>query len=308
MKKFTFTIVCIYIPLVLMAQIQKERRVYYLDCSYSMVSYKLWNKVRDNLIGAIDNISDETTEIIIIPFAFDSSTNPLLTPISALATKSGKDMLKKKINALPMSKKTMTYHYVPINDFYNNRVNSNRITYMFLMTDGQDEDNLQRTKTKLLPQWGEKYGNRNVFGFYVMLNDCAKDPNIDKIISNQSHLWKVETADVDINLIRLQNNAIFNVRNEKYFDIPIYGNIKGMNFNASFPRSSPYKVEKCSLEGNRLRVYVTSEKDVHKLPIASNQQLTISMSGGGQFDFLVTDNIVVKCESKPERSLKITVR
>ena len=291
-----------------MAQVQNERRVYYLDCSFSMVSKGLWDKVRKNLIEAINNISDETTEIIIIPFAFNSSKSPTLTPITALATTSGKEMLKKKINALTMSKSTMTYHYVPINDFYNNRVNSNRVTYMFLMTDGQDEDRLQRTKTQLLPQWGEKYGNKNVFGFYVMLNDSAKDPDIDRIINNQSHLWKVETADVNINLIRLQNHAVFNARNDKYFDLPIFGNTDNVKFNASFPNSSPLKVENITVKGNHFRVNVSCKQNVHQLPISSDYPLNISVTGLGKYDFLVTDKVIVNCVSKPERSLKISVR
>ena len=57
----------------------------------------IWDVVRDNLINAIDNISDETTELIVIPFATNTSKSPVLHPISALATAKGKEMLKGKI-------------------------------------------------------------------------------------------------------------------------------------------------------------------------------------------------------------------
>ena len=270
----------------------------------------IWDVVRDNLINAIDNISDETTELIVIPFATNTSKSPVLHPISALATAKGKEMLKGKIKNLPMSKQTMTYHNIPLSDFYSNRVNKNRVTYMFLMTDGQDEDKpLYRAKKVLLPHWGKEFGDKNVFGFYVMLHKEAKDPTIDQVIANQKHLWKVESADVNINLIRLQPEAIFNARNEKYIDLKIYGKTQGINFNATFPTSSKYKVSKVSKKGDdHLHIYISCNVDVHKLPASSIEHLLISSTGCGKYDFLVTEKITVKCESKPECILKLSVR
>lgn len=286
----------------------KERRVYYLDCSFSMELLGIWAKVRNNLECAIDNVNDETTELIVIPFAFDCSKNPQLNPIVSYATQEGKNMLKKRIDNLPMNKSTMTYHYVPMEDFYKNRIASDRVTYMFLMTDGQDEDKMNRFKNELLPQWGAKFKDKNVFGFYVMLDKAAKDIRVEKIIDSQPHLWKVETADVDINLIRLQNNAIFNVRNDKYIDLPIFGDTKGITLNASFQPSSPYRVTKVSQKGNNLRIYIDVPRNVASLPVSDSNILSLSVKGCGKFDFLVTDEVLVKCENKKERSLKISVR
>ena len=36
--------------------------------------------------------------------------------------------------------------------------------------------------------------------------------------------------------------------------------------------------------------------------------LAVKLRGGRTFDFLVTESIPVKCESKPERSLKVSVK
>ena len=289
------------------AQLLKERRVYYLDCSYSMLELKIWDLVRDNLINAIDNVSDETTELIVIPFADNTLKNPVLKPIKAFATKSGKEMLKNTINRLPMTKNTMTYHYIPFNDFYANRVDESRVTYMFLMTDGQDEDRDCLAKKKLLPQWSNRFGDRNVFGFYVMLHKEAKDSSIERIIDSQKHLWKVETADVNINLVRLQSNAIFNIKNDKYFDLPIYGDSKDMNFIASFQNTCPFKVNRLEKNGSKLRIWVNVDKK-EQIPESSIVSLKVKMEGCGPYDFLVTDQINIKCENKPERSLKISVR
>lgn len=298
---FTFFTVCAF------AQILKERRVYYLDCSYSMETNGIWNSVRDNLKKAIDNVVDETTELIVIPFADNTSTNPTLKPMVQFATAAGKNKLKSQIDGLTLNKSTKTYHYIPLSDFYNNRVDNNRVTYMFLMTDGQDEDPKQIALKQLLPQWGAKYGNKNVYGFYVMLDKKATNPAIDNVVKSQDHLWKVETADVNINLVRLQSNAIFNAKNDKYFDLPIYGDASGKSFSASFPTTCPYKVKKTEKKSNTLRIWVEPQSG-QKLSVSSDYPLTVKMTGGGNFDFLVTEKVSVKCEFKPERSLKITVR
>lgn len=297
-------------PLALSAQILKERRVYYLDCSYSMVTNKIWDDVRDNLENAIDNVSDETTELIVIPFAFDKRHHDNLTTFSEKATDNGKAILKSKIEALRVTKNTMTYHSDPLKDFYSFRANDSRVTYMFLMTDGQNEEKPDKFKP-LLQQWGKKFGNKNIYGFYVMLHDLAKDPSVENIIGSQKHLWKVPTANVDINLIRLQSSAVFNARNDKYFDVPVYGNLKRISLEARFPEESTYKVSKTETKmeaaGGKLRVYVEFAGNVFDLPESLHERLSVSMSGNDEYSFLVSDSIDVECVSKKERSLRISV-
>ena len=302
-----FLILFLFSCLILNAQVLKERRVYYLDCSYSMVTNGIWDKVRDNLKNAIDNVNDETTELIVVPFAFDNQHHSQLQALSVAATPHGKKVLKDKIDALMSSKSTMTYHSDPLTDFYMHRVNPERVTYLFFMTDGQNEE----TPDKFLPLlngWQGRYQGRNVYGFYVMLDEAAKNMDVERVIDKQENLWKVETADVDINLIRLHPQAIFNARNDEYFELPIYGRYQGKKFKASFPGESRYRVIDTAIKNDKLRVYVAYDGDVHDLPPSEVNRLLISMSGGGEYDFLVTENIRVKCESKPERSLKISVR
>ena len=306
--KRVLLLLSLFLPSFVFGQILKERRVYYLDCSYSMKELKIWDKVRDNLKNAIDNVTDETSELIVIPFADNTQTNPILAPVSALATSEGKQKLKLMIDALPMNKSTMTYHYVPIEDFYKNRVNVERVTYMFLMTDGQDEDKAQRTVNELLPQWGEKFGDKNVYGFYVMLHGSAKNDKVERVINNQPHLWKVESADVNVNLIRLQNEVVFNVKNDKSFDLSYFGDLGANEFNLTFPVSSPFKIGNIEKVGNKLRVYVKVESELYLIPETEDLKVSVTMNTAGNFDFLVTDYVNVKCENKYERSLKVTMQ
>lgn len=287
------------------AQILKERRVYYLDCSFSMVTNGIWEDVCDNLKKAIDNVNDETTELVVIPFALDS--NGGTKEFKALATESGKQSLKKQISSIKPNRSSMTYHYVTLQDFYSKRVDPAKVTYMFLMTDGQDEFPDKMKFLDDLIQWEKRYGDKNVYGFYVMLHNSALNVKIDKICDLQKHLWKVETADINVNLTRLQNNAVFNARSDKYFDLPIYGNEK-VSLSAKFDSSSPYYVEKTAIENGKFRVYVKFKGDIYSLPASKDFSLFVDMKGAGKFDFLVTDIVKVKCESKPERSLKISIK
>lgn len=307
-KTLILTIFLLLGCLSLQAQRIKERRVYYLDCSYSMKQTGLWEPVCSDLKRAIDEVADETTELMVIPFAFDNATHQRLNAFSAQATPAGKQKLKDEIDGIVLNKNTKTYHIDPIRDYYeNNRVAPNRINYMFLMTDGQNEG-YQKEFDEKLQQWGTKYGNENVYGFYVMLDPSAKNPDVEKAIATQAHLWGVETADVNINLIRLQDHAIFNARNENYFDLPYYGDLKGRKINGSFEASAPLKITKVEYVGNHVRFHVQTTTDVHQLPQSATHVMNLTLNSGKKFDFLVTDKVKVKCESKPERSLKVTIR
>lgn len=287
------------------AQVLKERRVYYLDCSTSMEKDDLFDKVRDNLIKAIDKVQDQTTELYVIPFAFDGEHHHNPLPLySQQATPEGKAKLKAQITSLKMGKSTRTFHCDPLYDFYNGRVDNNKVTYMFLMTDGQCEDP-KKTAQKLLNEWGQRYGNKNVFGFYVTLKPEALDSNVQQIIHRQPHLWLVNTADVDINLIRIQSPIKFNAKNDKTIDLQIYGDTKGKNFTASFNKGCPYTITGQKLIDNRLSLKVKLKSGAKHN--TANYPITIRMTGGGKFDFLVTEKIDVQCEYKKERTLKIRV-
>lgn len=314
-KQIHLTIKCclflllLIISLPLDAQILKEKRVYYLDCSYSMKTNKIWDTVCDKLKKAIDKVDDATTELVIVPFAINS-TGGIGTCFTQNATPNGKEKLKEQIDGITLDRSSMTYHYVPLEDFYNNRVDATKVTYMFLMTDGQDEWTDKDKFPLLLQRWKSKYGDKNVYGFYVMLHKSAKNEQIKSICDkSDDHLWSVETADININLIRLDSKAIFNARNETYFDLPISGNVQGIKLSAEFDPSSPYNVEKTSIINNStLRVYVQPTVDVSSLPNSKNCTLKITKSGGDDYAFLVTENVTVECIYEKERSLKISVK
>mgnify|MGYP004479402465 FL=1 len=279
--------------------ISKERRVYYLDATYSMITpSKLWNPVRNDLAKAINAIEDETTEVYVIAFGGNGGTE--LMTWHDYATASGKERIIKGFQSFTPKTNTMTYLDRPLNDFYSNRVATDKVNYCFLMTDGRDENQSTSVFPNVLKQWGRKYRNSNVYGFYVMLNNDARDKNIESIIDKQDHLWKVETANVNINLIRLENHAVFNVRNDESIEIPISGKSEGLNFCASLPENSGLKVKNCEVKGGKLIVGIDITGDKYSMPASATRNLDISVSNAGKFDFLVSDRISVQFNNKKE--------
>lgn len=276
-----------------------------------MKTNKIWDDVRGNLKKAIEAIKDETTEVIVVPFAFDAQHHTRLDGEHSLATSRGKDHLINYIDKLPMQKATLTFHSDPIRDFYRYRVLDDGVTYMFLMTDGQNEEKPQNAFQQEIKRWNSKYKGRHVYGFYVMLNQQARNSAVESAIESQDNFWSVQTANVNINFIRLDNQATFNARNDKYFDVPIRsGNVSGKCFDVHFSTDSPFQVTRAEVTGNKLRVHTKLAEgiDIYSLPTEQKCQLDIEISGKGMLDILGTERVAVKCLSKPERSLKITIR
>lgn len=292
---------------------QKERRVYYLDCSYSMVTNNIWDPVCKSLISAIDKVEDNTTELWIIPFAVDGVHHDTLTPIKATADEAGKNLLKNAISAIKPSKSSMTYHSDPMRDFYNNgRVASgDSITYLFFMTDGQNEEESPYNFESELAKWTQ-YSNSQVYGFYVMLHESAYNTKIEKQIDGLPHFWNVHSADVNINLARVPNSGVFNIRNEEYLELPITGNCKGYKISTSFDDiNAPYEVKKTVVNDQSLRVYI-AKKEGAMVPEKVSLNLIFSCENEKElesnFMFWLTDRVKVVCLDKKERTLKINVR
>lgn len=279
-----------------------ERRVYYLDATYSMVTpSKLWNPVRNDLAKAIHAIEDEDTEIYVVVFGGNGGAE--LKTWHGYATESDKKKIIDGFQSFVPQKNTMTYLDRPLNDFYSNKIASDKITYCFLMTDGKDE-NASEIFHNSLKKWDSQCGRSNVYGFYVMLNNQAKDKTVEAIIDSQEHLWKVESADVNINLLRLNDRVMFNVRSDDHIEIPISGNTKELSFKASFPDGSGLKAKECKIEDGKLKISVNTIGKILDMPELFSQDISITLCNGGNFDFLLTDKIIVECSNKRERILR----
>lgn len=292
-----------------------ERRVYYLDATYSMVSNKLWQPSKDNLIKAIENVDDVNTELVVIVFADDrNASHKVWKKWEEKATDDGKSRLTANINDLPLPvKSSMTNLYDPLVDFYS-EANSGKVNYMFLMTDGGHEQGGDFFRA--IDQWGNRTGALT-YGFFVELTDnvghsevVARDKartHIDKQTEKTGRIWRVSSADVNINLIRLDQNAMFNVRNDEYIDIPIH--FSGKNSSAindlkfSFDEGSDFKVKKTDISKDNVRVYIKHDLDIYSYPVNSTATLNVSFGKNPDKTFLLTNKVKVHCLNKKERVL-----
>lgn len=286
---------------------QHERRVYYLDCSYSMKTNGLWNTVTTDLKKAINKITDQNTEIVIIPFAIDSSTVfKSLKPIQSRANKEGKSDLCDFIDKLKPDSKSMTYHHMTLEDFYNNKRmgNESTITYMFILTDGKDEDN-QHKFVNLLKNWSEKCPI-NTYAFYVKLRPDADYPEAEKVIKDTDNLYEVKTSNVDLNIISLADSVTFNAKNEKYCDIEIKGKVNSESIKIEKGNNSIYSIDRYNISGNKIRLYISSTEK--QKPEETDLLLNIDITKKSELDVLITKQVKVKCIYKRERTLKITIK
>ncbi len=286
----------------------RERRVYYLDVTHSMVNPNdIWGEVRDNLKEAISNVNDETTELIIIPF---TDGHHSLTPFKRLANENGKKELITYINNLTTVKNCYTHQNQPFQHFLNNYPdNKNLITYFFVMTDGACHSQVKDKFKSLLNSWSKK--NTNIYGFYVMLHKSAVDATISNIITDkeEQQLYLVETADMNINIIRIDNKATFNIRNDEYVDIPIYSTLGKVNADFIVTiDDKDYQIDKYKVKDNHLRVYLSSNKEQSKLPTSKNIKLYIQAKAGDKFTKVVTKQVILTCLNEKEYTLKITVK
>lgn len=313
------------------AQDKLEKRVYYLDCSASMTGSKkypddnIWENVKLNLKNAIDAVTDETTELLIVPFANNTDFNQPL-PLECkqeYATKEGKRELKRYIDNIATPNysvnKTMTYHKIPLTDFVNYRIDSSKETYMFLMTDGDDEEKRKfgtETFNNMVNNWqqytGVKDGNdiSDVYGIYVMLNSKYNNKTRENLIKRTDYFWQFNTANVNIKRIKLNTEVVYNIRNEETIAIAIDGNIQGIKFKLStpYPNDVPFEIKETTIQGDKLIVGILPKEniDVHSLEESKDYIINVKMDGADEFTLLATPRIKLKCISKRENSVTVT--
>ncbi len=316
MKKLFLLISILCIGYNVSAQQKHVRRVYYLDVTESMKGYvspkktynrssDIWKDVCNNLKEAIDNVHDETTELIVIPF---SDAKLGCNMLVAKATEEGKTKLKKQIDDLDTH-----MHYtnlsIPLTHFCNLSFSNDITNYMFLMTDGVVNKEADKFYS-LLRQWDEKFGHKKVYGFYVMLHENAHDAQVSTIINGEKNLWLANTADVNINIIQLEEKATFNVKNESFVDIPITTTIGKVNANIQvMMKDEDYQIQKCAvIDNNKLRVYIIAKANSSNPPSFKKIILKVIATPNDEYTFVVTDAITLTCKNEKEYTLKITVK
>lgn len=308
----TFVLICVGMSLTAQPIIEKfvekpERRVYYLDVTASMTGYNnsqnIWNTVVTNLKHAINAINNPNTEIVIKTFT-DANHN-IETIVAEKTTPEGKKRIVTCIDKLDPSqnKNVHTDIYVPIEDFYKHEISRMKVNYFFLMTDGIQHQNGTDILYNTINKWNNitHNGEDHIYGFYVMLSNAAHSQNLCNHINQQKNLWTVESADVNINLIRpKEQNFICNIRqddSQRYIDIPMTGELTGLRVIGG---NEYCKVDKTKIiksdNANALRVYLKLNKKLTQIPQVSTLDLHISQPTT-PYSYLLDDQITIHCDN-----------
>lgn len=196
--------------------VQVDRRIYLWDVTLSMQGYAgrtpdIWDDVAKWISDDIQEISDENTELIILPFQ-----THILAEWHAKADKSGKaELLKHIVEAKKLFKDTTTTNIAgPFSDVMNKHVDNKRSNIVFLLTDGQ-QSNIhggQAAWLDLLGHWHDFAKGNNAFLVYLMLTPEAKDDKIIESVNPSTGIVvEPENANIKIMDIEPQEKVDLNV-------------------------------------------------------------------------------------------------
>lgn len=276
-----------------------ERRVFYVDCTYSMISLGIFDKVKEDVKNAIDAIDDERTEIVVVPFSDGKPIHALPDPAwKDFATYSGKLRLKKKIDGMTSDTHTMTNHYVALNDFFTNWDNDERTTFFYLITDGDNEEKIPEFNS-CLNHWTLRYLTRKVYGYYVMVApETTVNQSVSEIINRQRHLWLVYGGLSKINQLRAFNHIEHHIQEEEFVDVPISGDYQGCILVSSLKEMSDYRIEKAPMTSDgHLQLYLRPAigRDITSLPDTCTIHVQLSVANNTRNVSLIDDVIEITC-------------
>lgn len=324
------------LPTFISAQEVKERRVYYLDCSLTMIGkaggVDIYDDVISNLISAIDAVPNkETTELIVIPFAYNttySNTTQLSKTYTARATTRGKANLIQNVKDLPESPRkcegsTMTYHKDPIQDFIYHRSNYAEKIYMFLLTDGDDDEykeHKKKTFNNEIKKWSQHFKGKKVYAFYVMLNDRFEETTDykerDTLIKEIPYFWSIKTANVNVNTICPVSVDTLDLRKEGgSVKIKFDGNIEGLNLKVKTDNQLKQTQDAKCIVKDILEVFVESNvANYDVFPSNLKKHLSVIMPNADNegvyvknntYNVLVEDGIDMPCVCQPGNNISI---
>lgn len=288
------------------AQIKTEKRIYLFDNTSSMVTLGIWEDVKKNLKNAIDNIDDPSTTIVIVPFV-----QHVIGIWEEKATDNGKRILKENIDAATPGGSS-TNICAAMETFYQ-LADTNCINYMFLLTDGVHNTTPFQNLIDDLKLWSSKIGRRDIYGFYVMLHSAAHNNTIETTIASQKNLWVVKTADINVNIYRLNGQIIYNVRNDNDLTLVVEGKLKNAGntiANLVLEENNYFdlQISQNKVKEGKIKFSLIPKISIHSIPDEINLEISVNPENAKEFTYIVPETIYLKCINKKEKALKISLK
>ena len=336
---FVLALTCFYWSHAQTGNVKDVRQIYLWDVTLSMQGKApgcpdIWDKVKEAIITDIQQISDDRTEIVVIPFqhkALDEWRQP--------ATSIGKAALIAKIKdfKIPLfnfggKMTTMTCIYEPLQYVVDNVLSSDKVDVLKLMTDGVPDEHKVEYEN-LLSRWCQIAEEKDAFGFYIMLTSqaVAGQTVLKKI--NPCRFDAIDVTDlggtnVSLQMLTPQHVLAFNIREDYGKKLTIKYTHSG---NGRFQPG--YKIHVRSYENTYIQVdeivelqedytvsvkakYLMSQTEMmDKLSIEENEKLFLYSEPAGGMDKLpyamtrILDTpTTMEMINKPEKTVKFYVR
>ena len=314
-------------------QFKDVRQTYLWDVTLSMKGYNgapdIYSKVVEVMVKDIQSITNERTEIVVIPFQdtqYDQVWREYATP-------EGKAAIIKQIREYNNEKVTNTNISAPLQYVIDNIFTTDKIDIMKLMTDGNDNVNPAKLHD-ILNRWCEIAKAKDAYGYYILLTNAAK---LDFELKGICNFEEVDVSDMldgiaDIRQVNstLKRGIIINIRDEydkpKRLTFKIYsgdGNIpEGFKIRyKTLPNDYVEIDEVAEMQAdNSLEIHPKFKKSqeelIAELPteylygdIVLQYEPTPEMSEGKYAYTRIVDNeCAVMLENKPVKTVKIYVK
>ena len=302
-----------------------EQRIYLWDVSESLgeKGNNLWTPLQTNLIKAIEAIPvNPLNRIVLIPFY--SNPQP---PFEEYATEEGKNNIIKAIKekgSKPVSDVSFgggqfTNIAAAIKKFHQIAKPGYK-NYMFLYTDGKQEDSNGRTCMSILEKelgnWNSNTSSKTKkYGFYYLVHPDADNDYIHSTEEKHDNFWVIDKADVSINIISFPEGYSYNVYAKDTLDVGNHSiGIEGdyINFEGDIKLEANDSLFDFIFRPNMKDGYVDVKVTPKREYIAEGTYpITVSVGYDGEktpYSFIENTSFEIKCINKREHSAEVSLR
>ena len=251
MKKLLVSMVFLCLAAALVAQPPRsQRRIYLWDVTLSMwglrcvsgnvapalTSKDIYYEVINFLVQDIEGITDENTEILVLPFQEDILVQPNEWRVTANET--GKREIIRKIRNYPRQGCSWTNIVRPIEQVQANIISSDKNNVLILLTDGMHSNTFggKNELIKHIQNWGT-YAERNFARcLYVMLTEEGREKDVEDVIQATPNIDLIS----DFIVLQPEKSVGFNFVDDRGSQVNV--GLKRMNSSSAIPGNLKIKV------------------------------------------------------------------